>query len=152
DAAFLVVDRLMAGRQVDDAQAPHSERNSRLDEHAFIVRAAVADDVAHAVDERVRVVRSERRTGSRRFYEASDSTHKRSFGCGSAFDVRRKRGSVVVETMSSVDCTRLIRRVSSDIHSTATIGLAASRLNTLAIRSGLAPSTLTRTVVVGSSR
>ena len=52
DGAVLVGDRLVAGRDVDDAQAPHAERDAVLDVEALVVRSAVADDVAHALQQR----------------------------------------------------------------------------------------------------
>src|SRR6266850_1435326 len=90
DGTVLVVDRLMAGREIDDAQAPHAERDALVDEHAFIVGAAMADHVAHAVDERARLVRAERRGRGWRFYEASDAAHMWSLVVGRWALVRRK--------------------------------------------------------------
>ena len=39
DRAVLVVDRLVAGREVDDAQPAHAERHALVHPHALIVRA-----------------------------------------------------------------------------------------------------------------
>jgi hypothetical protein len=41
----------MAGGKIDDAQATHAERDTLLDVESLIVRAAVPDDLAHAMEE-----------------------------------------------------------------------------------------------------
>ncbi len=51
DRSVFVVNRLMAGRQVDDAQAAHAESGAGLHVHALIVRSAMANDVAHRANE-----------------------------------------------------------------------------------------------------
>src|SRR4029453_13746589 len=43
-----VVERLMAGYEVDDTQAPRSEANRPLEINALIIGAAVGHSVAHA--------------------------------------------------------------------------------------------------------
>ena len=50
-AAVFVRKRLMPAGDVDDAQAAESQANSRADEDAFIVRAAMDDGFRHAVHE-----------------------------------------------------------------------------------------------------
>ena len=50
DVAVLVRDRLVPAGQVDDAEPPHAEADPALDERAPVVRAAMADRVAHPAD------------------------------------------------------------------------------------------------------
>ena len=47
DRAVFVRQRLMAGRQIDDAQPAVAERRPIVEELTRIVRAAMRDDVAH---------------------------------------------------------------------------------------------------------
>ena len=47
DRAVLVRHRLMAGRQIDDAQPPVAERRPIVDEFTGVVWPAMRDDVAH---------------------------------------------------------------------------------------------------------
>jgi hypothetical protein len=42
----------MTGRQIDDAEAAHTERHPVSCPHSLIVGAAMTDYVAHAVNER----------------------------------------------------------------------------------------------------
>ena len=63
DGTVFVVDGLMASGEVDDAQPPHPERDAVVHPHPFVIRAAMADDLAHAVDERLARVWAERRRG-----------------------------------------------------------------------------------------
>ncbi len=77
DGAILVVNRLMPGREVDDAQAAHPKRHLLVHPHALIVRSAVADDVAHPVDERAAGVQGERDGGGRRLDETGYAAHGR---------------------------------------------------------------------------
>jgi hypothetical protein len=49
---IFICDRLMAGIQVDDAQAPHPDRAAAIQMKTFIVRAAVADCAAHSLNVR----------------------------------------------------------------------------------------------------
>src|SRR6185436_11995071 len=76
DAAVLVVDRLMSGRDVDDAQPPHAEADPRLHERSLIVGPAVAYDLAHVADERPRLVRVEAPFDGRRFHESCNPAHR----------------------------------------------------------------------------
>ena len=49
----------MAGRgQVEDRQPPVAERHGRVDEHAGVVRAAVAERVGHRRDEQLAALES----------------------------------------------------------------------------------------------
>ena len=70
-----VVDRLMAGREVDDTQAAHAERHAITHQHTFIVGTTMADHVAHAVNEITAVVRPERIGDRRRFDETGNPAH-----------------------------------------------------------------------------
>ena len=45
------MNRLMAASQVDDAQPPHTQPDAGLDMNPLVVRAAMADHLAHAMDE-----------------------------------------------------------------------------------------------------
>src|SRR5579862_986501 len=49
DGAVFVADRLMAGGEVDDAQAAHAQTHAALGEDAVVVGAAMGHDVAHAL-------------------------------------------------------------------------------------------------------
>ena len=51
DRAGLVVDRLVARGEVDDAQPPVSEPHARPEVRAVGVRPAVAQDIRHAAQE-----------------------------------------------------------------------------------------------------
>src|SRR6476660_3495767 len=51
DGAVFVVNRLMAGGEIDDAQAPHAECDTVVDPDALVVGAAMTDHVAHSVGE-----------------------------------------------------------------------------------------------------
>ena len=55
----------MAGIQVDDAQAPHPDRRAGIHEDAFVIRPAMADHVAHLVNEPPAIVDAERRDDAR---------------------------------------------------------------------------------------
>ncbi len=48
DRAILVVERLLAGREVDDREAAMAERHTGLEVHAVSIRAPVGDRVVHA--------------------------------------------------------------------------------------------------------
>src|SRR5215469_8157662 len=48
--AVFVENRLMSAGNVDDAEAPHSQAGILLREDAFVVRAAMDDGLAHAVN------------------------------------------------------------------------------------------------------
>src|SRR5439155_18392030 len=76
DRAVFVVNRLMSARQIDNAQAPHPERDAGLDEHTFVVRSAMTDDVAHAMDQIAARVREEWIRRRFRFDKACDAAHK----------------------------------------------------------------------------
>src|SRR5262252_9613561 len=67
----------MAGREIDDAEPPHSERDTVSDPRTFVVRAAMADHVAHATHERAALLVGERRAGARRLDETGDSAHSK---------------------------------------------------------------------------
>jgi hypothetical protein len=41
----------MAAGEIDDAQPPHTQPDTGLDVNPFVVWAAVADDLAHAMDQ-----------------------------------------------------------------------------------------------------
>jgi hypothetical protein len=58
--AVFVVDRLMAGREIDDAEAPHAERHAIGDPRTLVVRAAVPNHIAHAMHQRAALVARER--------------------------------------------------------------------------------------------
>jgi hypothetical protein len=73
---ILVVNRLVPGGQVDDAQAPHSERYTLVDQHSFVVRPAMPDHVAHAVDQLAAFIERERVGDRRRFGESGYAAHK----------------------------------------------------------------------------
>ena len=75
DRAVLVVNRLMAGRQIDDAQPPHPERHAFFHPHALVVGAAMADDVAHPMHERAALIGREGRRRCGRFDEACYPAH-----------------------------------------------------------------------------
>jgi hypothetical protein len=50
--SVFVVDRLLAGRQIDDAQPAHPETDAGFHVDPFVVGTAMPDDVAHAVHQR----------------------------------------------------------------------------------------------------
>src|SRR5688572_9880579 len=50
DRAVLVRDRLLAAFEIDDAEAPHAERDAFADVDAFLIGAAVHDGPAHPAD------------------------------------------------------------------------------------------------------
>src|SRR5687768_9947737 len=54
DGPVFVGDRLMAAREVDDAQPAHAERHAVTEIHPLVVRTAVHDRGAHAADVRLR--------------------------------------------------------------------------------------------------
>ena len=70
DGAGLVVDRLVARGEVDNAQPPVSQSHARPDVRAVGVRPAVAQDIRHATEELP--VHGVARVGER---EAGDSAH-----------------------------------------------------------------------------
>src|SRR5256885_9901852 len=45
--AVLIAERLMPAVQIDNAQAPHTQSDLRLNEETFVVRPAVAHDRTH---------------------------------------------------------------------------------------------------------
>jgi hypothetical protein len=49
--AIFVEHRLVTASQVNDAEAAHAKTRAVPDEHSFIVRAAVDDGLAHAVND-----------------------------------------------------------------------------------------------------
>src|SRR5262249_8211455 len=51
DGAIFVVDRLMARREVDDAQPAHTQGDWAIDQESVVIRAAMTDGVAHASNE-----------------------------------------------------------------------------------------------------
>jgi hypothetical protein len=50
DGSVLVKHRLVASSQIDDAKAAHTEARSVFDEDAFVIRTAVHNSLAHAVN------------------------------------------------------------------------------------------------------
>jgi hypothetical protein len=48
--AILVVDRLVAALEIDDAQPPEPERRMLIDAVALAVRPAMGDDVGHLLE------------------------------------------------------------------------------------------------------
>jgi hypothetical protein len=72
NGGILVYDRLMTAVDVDDAQAPDSERNPILDVKTSIVRASVGHHVCHLVES---VTRDDRPRTAGDLYDACDSTH-----------------------------------------------------------------------------
>ena len=75
DGPIFVVDRLMSRRQIDDAQPPHAERNPLVHEPAFVVGAAMPDDLAHPADQFLARFQAAWRARVCRFHEAGDSAH-----------------------------------------------------------------------------
>src|SRR5262249_17812591 len=142
--------------------AAHADRHALVHEHAFVVRPAVSDDVAHAMNERARLVGVEGRARFSGFYEASDAAHLWSLVPGSWCLVRPGPWSLVrrkslsrsgwPNATSSIVRSRVMRRVASPIQAMSTIGLVASRQKTAAIRSVPSRRSVTRTVVVFSRR
>ncbi len=51
--AILICDRLVAARDVDNAESSHPERDARLDVRAALVGTAVNDRVCHAAQTRL---------------------------------------------------------------------------------------------------
>src|SRR4051812_21281392 len=45
-----VVDRLLAGCQVNDRQPPHTKRSSSLDSNSLLIRSAMSDNAAHRIE------------------------------------------------------------------------------------------------------
>jgi hypothetical protein len=50
NGSVFVKNRLVAARQVDDAQAPHSKAGSALDENPLVIRSPMDNRLAHVVD------------------------------------------------------------------------------------------------------
>src|SRR5262249_40159744 len=78
DGAVLVVDRLMPGGVIDDAQRPHADRDRLIQEDALIVRASMPNRAAHAVHERaalVELAQFRRNVRDRGLYETGDAAH-----------------------------------------------------------------------------
>src|ERR1700722_6681528 len=75
DRAILVVDWLVPGREIDDAEPPHAERDAGVHPDTLVVRAAMADDGAHAVDEGAARLERERGRNRGGLYETGDATH-----------------------------------------------------------------------------
>jgi hypothetical protein len=50
NGSVFVRDRLPAGGQIDDAEAPHAQAHAPFDPIALVIRAAVPDLVAHGLD------------------------------------------------------------------------------------------------------
>ncbi len=48
--AVFVIDWLRAGHQIDDAETAHTQANVSADMKSFIIRAAMRNDIAHALD------------------------------------------------------------------------------------------------------
>jgi hypothetical protein len=48
--------RLLAGDKVDDCEAPHSERDTCVDEQALGVRAAMSHPLTHCVEQLLRAI------------------------------------------------------------------------------------------------
>ena len=65
----------MTGREVDDAQPPHAQRDTGIDEHPLVVGTAVADDVAHPLNQIARGVWIERCGDGRRLDESGYAAH-----------------------------------------------------------------------------
>ena len=78
DRAIFVVDRLLPGGQVDDAQAAHAESDAGLDVNSLVVGPAVADHFTHAVHEPEFGLVAGRRKAVAEFTvsESSYSTHR----------------------------------------------------------------------------
>jgi hypothetical protein len=75
DRPVFVVDRLMAGRQIDDAEPPHADAGPLFNQETLVVRAAMPDGVAHRVDERAPGVGMKRRDHASRLDEPGDAAH-----------------------------------------------------------------------------
>src|SRR6516162_3984427 len=90
---ILVVDRLVACGQVNDAQPAHPYAAALADERPLIVRTTMRDRSAHPGDERLPVLDGQAPRGVRRFYEAGDAAH--------GVQLRRTNASI-----SSADSTR----------------------------------------------
>ena len=76
--AVFRANRLVARREVDDAQAPHAQADARLHAHPLVVGPSVANDVAHPAHEPrvgVETLRGVRVIARQRVGEAGDSTH-----------------------------------------------------------------------------
>ena len=70
DRLILIVDRLMAGRQVDDAQPAHAQGGLPVDIEPFVVGPAVDDDVGHPLEQGGGVGRQAARVD-----ESADTAH-----------------------------------------------------------------------------
>src|SRR2546426_3316086 len=87
DRAILVMNRLVAGRQVDDAEASHAERHTLVHQQPLIVWAAMTNRLTHTMDQLTPLVLTEGADGAegaeavglRRFGESGNSTHDRQF-------------------------------------------------------------------------
>ena len=75
DRAVFVADRLMAPREVDDAQPPHAKGCALSDKGPFVVGPTMTNHLAHAVDDTLgaRGCPGSIPLGS---YESSDPTHE----------------------------------------------------------------------------
>src|SRR5580692_9934042 len=70
DGSILVEHWLVASRQVDDTEAAHSQPSAVFDEDSFVIRSAVHDGLAHAVD-----CAGLNPVVGRRAHDTSNSTH-----------------------------------------------------------------------------
>ena len=77
----LVVDRLVPGRQVDDAQPAHAEGHALVHQQPFVVGPAVANHLAHPMREISGFLRGERGSCRWRLDESGNATHKVFFSC-----------------------------------------------------------------------
>src|SRR5882724_5226800 len=50
DRAIFIVDWLLAGRKIDDAQPTHAQAGAAMDIDPFVIRSTMHDRLAHAVD------------------------------------------------------------------------------------------------------
>jgi hypothetical protein len=70
DRPVLVEHRLVASGKIDDAEAAHPESRSVLDEDSFVIRTAMHDRLAHAVNRG-----GFNALAGSRVYDACDPTH-----------------------------------------------------------------------------
>jgi len=79
DGSVFVKHRLVASSQIDDGKAAHAEARAVFYENAFVIRTAMYDRVAHAVNRGCF-----NSLASSRAYDARDSTHALSSHSGAA--------------------------------------------------------------------
>jgi hypothetical protein len=93
--AIFVVNRLVACGQIDDAQPTHAKTHTRFNVNPFVVGTAMADDVAHRVNQRQVAIRARRRSAFlRTIGKSSNATHGLIHPCSRGVLLMHERGHI----------------------------------------------------------